>query len=155
VNRDVVYQAIFDRLRAKVPGIVTWSRRSLHFSKLPASAQPACLVLAGSQEGQREPGGPPIWRLGVEVWVLVRATGQEATLDTVLNGLVDAFEAALARDPDEQHVGPYMETDRFYTTLGGLVSSVEIAGPIEFRQAEGGDQAEVVIPLDAIVLGDC
>lgn len=153
-RRDTYYQALYERLQAKVPGIVTWSRRHLHFSRLTAASQPACLVLAANQDSQQEAGAPRIWTLGADIVIWVRATGQEDNLDTVLNDLVDAVELALKRDIDDAHFGPFMEIDRLHTSLGGLVSSLYIAGPVELNQREGAEEASVVIPIDMIVLGD-
>jgi len=153
-TRDIYYQALFNRLRAKVPDVMTWSRRAILFSEISPSMQPACLVLVANQDSATDPGGPTIWTLGADVWLLVKSTNQQASLDSILNNLVDLVERALLRDVTDVHVGPYMETDRVHTTLGGLVSRVFIAGPIEFTQGEGGEQAQVVIPIDMEVLGD-
>ena len=40
------------------------------------------------------------------------------------------------------------------TTLGGLVKTLSFAGPWEFRQHEGAEEASLVIPIDMVVLGD-
>ena len=153
-ERDIYYQALYERLRAKVPGIVTWSRRNLHFAKVPQAAHPVCCLIAANQDSSQEEGVPRVWTLGADVVIAVRSNGLEESLDTVLNGLVDAVEAALVRDPSEPQVGPFQQTDPRQTTLGGLVHVLRIAGPVEFDQREGGDHAFVVIPIDMVVLGD-
>ena len=143
--RDTYYAALFTHLQAHVPGITTWSRRFLSFSKLPAAAQPACLVLAANQNSYMEPRCPTVWQLGVDVVIWVRATGQEDTLDTVLNKLIDAVEHGLMSESG---------TPGVLTTLGGLVQTLAFAGPIDINQREGAEEASVVIPLDMTVIGD-
>jgi hypothetical protein len=39
-------------------------------------------------------------------------------------------------------------------TLGGLLQSMDFAGPIDINQREGGEEASFVIPLDMTVIGD-
>ena len=144
-TRDTYYAALFERLQADVPGVVTWSRRHLKFSSLPASAQPAVFVVAANQNAYMEPRCPTIWRLGVDVVGWVRATGQEDTLDTVLNAIIDSVEHALMSPTG---------TPGTLTTLGGLLQSMDFAGPIDINQREGGEEASFVIPLDMVVIGD-
>ena len=150
-DRDIYYDALLTRLKDRVTGVQTWTRRVTHFAKLPASAQPAGLVLATGQSPSMERGLPTVWTLGAEVWYLVRATGQQDVLDSVLNRLVDQTEAALMQDTGEDLGG---QSDPFRSSLGGLVMSLSIGGQVEFRQGENGDQAEVVIPIDMVVIGD-
>jgi hypothetical protein len=148
--RDTYYEALYQRLMARVPGITTWSRQYLQFSRLPPAAQPACLVLAANQGSQRERGLPVVWTLVADVVIWVRATGQKDSLDTVLNGIIDEVDLALDRDATEAQ-GRQVEGLR--TTLGGLVESVEYAGDIDINQREGAEEASVVIPIVMTVLG--
>lgn len=150
-RRETYYAALFERLQAKVPGIVTWSRRHLQFSRIPAAAQPACLVLAANQDSVMETRLPTVWTLGVDIVIWVRSTGQEESLDTVLNDLVDAVDLALMREDGEPLAG---QLDPFRTSLGGLVKKLSIAGPVDLNQREGAEEASVVIPIDMVVLGD-
>ena len=150
-RRETYYAALFERLQARVPGITTWSRRHLQFSRIPAAAQPACLVLAASQDSVMETRLPTVWTLGADIVIWVRATGQEDSLDTVLNDLVDAVDAALLRDADEPLAG---QLDPFRTSLGGLVKKISFAGPVDLNQREGAEEASVVIPIDMVVIGD-
>jgi hypothetical protein len=144
-TRDTYYAALYAHLQTHTTGVVTWSRRHLAFSKLPAAAQPAVFVVAANQNAYMEPRCPTVWRLGVDVVGWVRATGQEGTLDTVLNTLLDSFEHALMSDSG---------TPGTLNTLGGLLQSMDFAGPIDINQREGGEEASFVIPLDMTVIGD-
>lgn len=150
-RREIYYEALFTRLQEKVPGIVTWSRRHLQFSRIPAAAQPACLLLAANQDSTMERGVPTVWNLGADIVIWVRSTGQEESLDTVLNDLVDAVELALMREEGEPLAG---QLDPFRTSLGGLVKKLSIAGPVDINQREGAEEASVVIPIDMMVIGD-
>ena len=153
--RDPYYAALFERLKLRVPSVQTWSRRALTFAKLPAGAQPAGVLLVGTQASVHEPNAPRTWTLGADLVLFVRATGQEESLDTVLNELVDQVEAALLREADEAGTaGPFQQVDHLHSTLNGLVHEVSIGGAVEFYQAEGGEQATVIIPIDMVVLGD-
>ena len=143
--RDTYYAALYTHLQAHVTGITTWSRRHIQFSKLPAAAQPACLVLAANQNSYMEPRCPTVWQLGVDIVIWVRATGQEESLDTVLNVLIDSVEHGLMSETG---------TPGTLTTLGGLLQTMSFAGPIDINQREGAEEASVVIPLDMTVIGD-
>ncbi len=149
--RDTYYAALFARLQAKVPGVATWSRKHLHFSRLPAGTAPVGLLLVANQAPEMAFGLPTVWRLGADLVLWVRTTGQEDNLDTVLCELVDAVEAALLADADDTHAG---QTATTQSTLGGLVQELTIAGPVDFNQTEGAESASVVIPIDMVVLGD-
>ena len=148
-SRDIAYQALFDRLSAKVPEVLTWTRQSLLAMKIPASATPAGVLLVASQIPDMQHGLPTTWTLGADLHLLVSSIGQKASLDSVLNDLVDRVEAALLRDAEETYDG-----DRVHTTLEGVVEWVKISGPVEFFQSEGGDLSEVIIPIDMLSLGD-
>jgi len=152
--RDAYYQALYERLMAKVPGVNTWTRKHLHFSRIPAGNTPIGLVLAANQTPHFEPNVPTVWNLGADLVFWIRTTGQEETLDTVLNDLVDSVENALARSEDDlPPPGPFLDLDQLHTTLGGLVAEVSISGAVELNQEEGAEFASVVIPIDMVVLG--
>jgi hypothetical protein len=143
--RDTYYAALYAHLQAHVTGVATWSRRHVKFSSLSAAAQPAVFVVAANQSPYMEARCPTIWRLGVDVVGWVRSTGQEDSLDTVINELVDSFEHALMSETG---------TPGTLTTLGGLLQSMSFAGDIDINQREGGEEASFVIPLDMLVIGD-
>lgn len=152
--RDTYYQALYERLQAKVPGINTWTRKHLHFARIPAGNTPIGLVLATNQTPNVEAGLPTVWNLGADLVFWIRTTGQEESLDTTLNELVDSVEAALSRAADDlPPPGPFLDLDPVHTTLGGLVAEVTISGPVELNQEEGAEFASVVIPIDMVVLG--
>ena len=154
-TRDSYYSALYQRLQAKVDGIETWSRRDLHFSKLPSSAQPALLMLVTEQVANVELEGlPTTWTLNADLVVLARANNQEDNIDAVLNALVDKVEAALLFDPVlDATPSPYAQLDTKNTTLGGLVASCGIAGAVSFIRTDGGDQCWATIPVEMVVHG--
>ena len=150
--RDTYYAALYEHLQANVKGITTWSRRHLQFSRVPAAAQPACLVLAANQNCYQEPGCPTVWTLGADIVIWVRASNQEDSLDTVLNELLDEVERVLLRGSTDTIPSGRQATT--LTTLGGILQSMNFAGPWDINQREGAEEASVVIPIDMVVLGD-
>lgn len=147
--RDTYYAALYARLQQYVTGVVTWSRRDIRFSRLPSASQPACMVLVANQNSYMEAKCPTVWTLGADIVVWVRSTGQEDSLDVAMLAIADSIEAALMRKGSETP-----STQNTLTTLGGTVKTLSFAGPWEFHQYEGAEEASLVIPIDMVVLGD-
>ncbi len=148
LNRESIYQALQARLET-VPGFVTFSRQWKIWDDVPRSEQPALFLPHGNEAPVQQRGLPPAWRLQPTLWVYAR-TDQDPTAapGTTLATLVQAIEAALERQPDEQ--GGYAKADSYGTTLGGLVSHCWIAGPIVTDEGILGGQAVAQIPLDIL-----
>lgn len=151
LDREVIYQALHDRLKAKVADFVWTGRRYRSPDDgLSAEEQPALCVLATDQQSQQERGRPTVWALGAVliVWVQV-ANDVDVSPDTQLNQLVTKVEQALMRDPLEPILDP---SEPYHTTLGGLVSRAWISGTVDFYQGTVAGQGAVTIPVEMLAL---
>lgn len=138
MNREAIYSALFDRLKA-IPGLRTTSRRLRHWSDVDASQQPALFQAQGRETatpGDPARGVPTKWTLSADVYIYVRTDGDQVP-GTVMNPLLDAIEAALRNDNAMQRV----------QTLGGLVERCWIEGDIETDEGTLGDQAVAIVPI--------
>ena len=148
LNREEIYQALLNRLKT-VPGFVTCSRQWKVWDDVAPVEQPAIFLPHGNESVTQVKGLPPAWRLTPVLWIYCR-TDQDPDLPggTTLAQLVQAVEAALERQPDEQ--GGYALPDTFGTTLGGLVAHCWIEGPIVTDEGILGGQAVAQIPLEIL-----
>ncbi|MFK7088682.1 hypothetical protein AAFM71_07680 [Chromobacterium violaceum] len=138
MNREAIYSALFERLKA-IPGLRTTSRRLRHWSDVDASQQPAMFqaqVRESPIPGDPSRGLPTKWTLSADVYVYARTDGDQAP-GTVLNPLLDAIEAALQPD------NPVLRAQ----TLGGMVEHCWIDGDIETDEGALGDQAVAIVPI--------
>ena len=141
IQREAIYSALASKLEA-IPGIKTFSRKLLLWSDVPAAEQPALFMACANQTVVRAAKGlSSVHHLPVKLYLYVSTAGDpKAAPSILLNELLDAIEAALEPDTDE-------ETQ----TLGGLVSHCWINGDIETDESLLGDQAIAIIPLDILV----
>lgn len=135
MNREAIYQALFDKLAA-VPGLKTKSRKLRHWTDVPAAEQPALFQAQGSQSAVTTSGTATRWTLNADIYVYVKTMGA-ASPATQLNNMLDAIETALAPD------NPIKNTN----TLGGLVVHCRIDGTVETDEGNLGDQAVAIIPV--------
>lgn len=135
MNREAIYQALFDKL-AIVPGLKTKSRKLKHWTDVPAAQQPALFQAQRSESAVTTNGTATRWTLNVDVYVYVNTAGSTSPA-TKLNNLLDAIETALAPD------NPIRNTN----TLGGLVVHCRIDGTVETDEGNLGDQAVAIIPV--------
>lgn len=135
MTREPIYAALFAKLSA-IPGLVTTSRRLLHWSDVQAAAQPALFQAQKKELQQPKKGLPAKVTLQCDIYLYVN-TGNDLTVTpaTTLNPLMDAIEAALA--PDAMGV----------QTLGGTVSHCWIEGEIITDEGVLGPQGVMVIPV--------
>ncbi|MGO9622367.1 MAG: hypothetical protein ACLPT6_13305 [Desulfobaccales bacterium] len=142
MDREAIYSALF-ALVSSIPGIVTASRRLVHWTDVPAVEQPA-IYQAEMREGARRVGRgyPAKWTLGVSLFLYVNVgNDKNAVPSMILNPLIDAVVAQLEASASQEE-----------QTLGGLVSSCHVDG--EILIAEGGalgPQAAALIPVEIIV----
>lgn len=138
VARETIMTALV-ALLAAVPGIKTGPLRRLQlWSQVPN--QPAMFLRnAGDDYPARAANGLPAkTTMHVEVWLYAKVgTDPSAVPGVVLNGLVDAVEAALQPTPATAN----------RQTLGGLVSHCWIEGRIEMDPGDLDGQAKAIIPL--------
>ena len=141
LDRERYYSALLERLRTKVTGLRTVTRRPLTSDQLEsATAQPALVLRVAGCAPENEFGMPAIWVLTCWVGLYARNSARDGTADATLNGLVDQIEAALEVQPGE--VG-----DR-QTTLGGLVEYAWISGEVEMEPGEHSDQGFALVPIE-------
>lgn len=140
-SRESIYLALFT-LVAAVPGFVTTSRRLRHWDDVTAAEQPALFQAQKTEVAATRFGMPTKWHLHADLALYVN-TGQDPTAisATLLNGFIDAIEAALAPNP-----GTGVQT------LGALVSHCWIEGTIQTDEGTLGAQAVALIPIEILAV---
>ena len=143
IAREPIYAALFALVSAAA-GFVTVSRRLRHWSDVAPAEQPA-LFMRQRQETAAVPtlGAPPVWKLGVELYLYAHSSDPYAAPATILNPLVDAVEAALA---------PLPATGIQDLGLPAMVQHAYIAGRIATDEGALRDQAVVTIPVEILCL---
>lgn len=136
MNREDIYQALFDLVSA-APGLVTTSRKLLHWSDVPPSQRPALFLTQKSETAINTTGLPTKWMLSAEIYVYGSTKGAICSGE-VLNPIVDAITNALATT----EIGPQ--------TLGGLVHYARIEGTIETDEGNLGDDAVAIIHVSIL-----
>ncbi len=138
-KREAALTALYTLLQG-IPGIMTFSRRLLHWSQTEPEFQPAIFVTAGDQvPDQKGSGLPPIWRWNVKVYVYVYDADQNGTPAIALNEILDAIDTILK---------PSKPTDK--QTLSGTCVHCWIAGAVETDEGLLGDQAVAIVPLEIL-----
>jgi hypothetical protein len=148
LRREEIYGAVFARLQALGPQpagsghLVTLSRRLRHWSEVAPALQPALYLVQRQEKPRQDKGRPPVWELGLDLYLYVHAPDPAAPVAPLLNRALDAIDAAFAPDPSG------------VDTLGGTVSRcwIDQAG-IETDEGTLGDQAVAIVPLSIEALG--
>jgi len=139
MNREAIFTTLFAKLQA-IPGLVTTSRKLLHWSDVPAIQQPALFMVEKSQQVDRSKHQPPKYTFPVEVYLYVNAQDESTASSTLLNPLLDAIETALEHSPADTT-----------QTLGlSNVSHCYINGKIETDEGALGAQAMAIIPIEIV-----
>jgi hypothetical protein len=144
INREAIYQALFDLVK-DLSGFVTTSRRARLVKDVAPEEQPALFMeeVPGETVSYQAQGLPADHLLYVELGFYARLPEDKSVAPgTILNPLIDAIEAALAPDPDEEE-----------QTLGGLVTYCRISGKIEKNEGLLDGQASVVVPVEIFRAG--
>jgi hypothetical protein len=139
--RENIYAALFARVAA-VPGLVTASRRLLHWSDVAPALQPALFQVQKRELPRRPSGALPAWSLHADLYLYAHVgSDPQVPPATALNALLDAIDAALAPDPVSGA-----------QTLGGLVAHcwIDPAG-IETDEGVLGPQAVAILPITITV----
>lgn len=138
MTREPIYAALFAKLQT-IPGIVTSSRRLLHWSDCPDDMQPAIyMTQAGETVETQIKGAPYKWTMAVKIWVYVRVTDGAAP-GPVINPILDAIEAVLTPQAGIKQ------------TLGGLCDEVIINGQIDTYEGTLGSQEVALVPITILV----
>lgn len=135
MNREYIYQALFDLIR-KSADFETVSRRLQHWSDVAANKQPAMFLTQKQQTAVTTTGLPTKWTLLADIYIYVHS-GEVPS--KVLNPLVDSV--------CNLFIGSGIEGKQ---TLGGLVHYVRISGSIETDEGVLGDQAVAIIPVEIL-----
>jgi len=143
INREAIYQALFDLVK-DLPGFVTTSRRARLAKDVAAEEQPALFVEEGPGETVQiqAQGLPAKHFLHVDLGFYARLNeDRNAAPGSILNPLIDAIEAALEPEADQEN-----------QTLGGRVEYCRITGKIEKNEGLLDGQASVVIPVEILAV---
>lgn len=139
MNREPIYAALFAKL-ATVAGIVTSSRRLVHWSDVPAISQPALFQTQKSEKQEQRRGLPAKVTLQCEIYLYVNSGNDMSVAPAQqMNALMDAIEAALAPGIDGVQ------------TLGNTVHHCWIEGEIITDEGALGAQAVSIIPVNILV----
>lgn len=140
MTREPIYEALFNLL-SSIPGLQTTSRRLLHWSDVPAAAQPALFQAEGPEKQEPKKGFPAKVTLRCDIYLYVN-TGNDliVTPGPIINPLMDAIEAAIAPSPVTG-----------FQTLGGTVSHCWIEGEVVTDEGVLGAQAIKIIPVFILI----
>lgn len=139
MNREPIYAALFD-LVAAAPGLVTTSRKLLHWDDVPASNRPALFMSQKGETAINTTGQPTKWRLDIDLYLYVSTQGEDypgAVLNPILDYITDALDYPFAGVPQ---------------TLGGKAQWARIEGRIETDEGTLGNDAVAIIPVQILAL---
>lgn len=134
MTREPIYAALF-AAASQAPGLVTKSRKLLHWADVGPSQRPAMFQAQVSETAVRVTRMPTRCLLMVRLYVYVSTQGA-ASPGTVLNPIIDAIANAL-NDPFPGQP----------QTLGGLVEYARIEGVIETSEGTLGNDEVAIIPV--------
>lgn len=138
MNREAIYAANFALVSA-APGLVTKSRKLLHWADVPANQRPALFQAQVSETAMQQTGMPTKWLLKVKLYIYVSTAGAVSPGE-VLNPIIDAISDRYAND-----------TAGHRQTLGGLVQYARIDGTIETFEGTLGEDEVAFIPIEILV----
>ena len=149
MTREPIYAALFSKMNAlTVAGggsaFKTAARRFRMFSDVAPADQPALFMVVKNETARSTQPLNIIWTIKVDLVIYVNARiDSKSPVGPILNPILDAIEGSF-----NQNTNPISNRD----TLGGLVKSCSIEGPIEIDESINGDQAIAVIPIEIEVL---
>lgn len=139
MNREAIYSALF-AVVSNAPGLVTTSRKLLHWSDVPASHRPALFMAQKSEQIANVTALPGRWTLMVDLYVYVSTQAADHP-GAVLNPILDYVAATLGNPFPGQA-----------QTLGGLVQFARIDGSIMTDEGTLGDDAVAIIPVHILTV---
>lgn len=143
IARETVYAAVYARLKALEPTIVTTGRRLRMLSDLSDGEYPACFQVQDAEEINHRDQLPPIYTFKLQWWLYTFEPGPKAAPSQQLNALIDLLEAQLQPD----WAGALTQT------LGLQVHRVWLAGPVEIFEGTVNDRAMAIVPINITVAG--
>lgn len=145
VDRDSIYEALFQLLKSKLgSSVTTIGRRHMMPPDLTSADQPAVFVVQGPEEKDPKPRGTP-GKVTLHGFIIAYCYGPANTDGTTpLNILMKAIEDALVPDPAHPGIGPVQ-------TLGGKVDRCWIEGLTDVDPGIYGQQAVAIMPVHMLV----
>lgn len=137
VNREEIYQALYLKLAAHSPSILTTvSRRLRHIEEVQPAEFPCGFQVQDTESANARPKMPTIWTITAEWWIYTYENDQTLPPSSKLNPVLDAVTEAL--DP---------ETPLTLETLSGRVFNAQVNGAIEIVEGVLGDRALAIVPI--------
>jgi len=142
MQREPLYQALYDRLKNNLSGVVTFSRTLEHFAAVPRESMPAVYLTVGSQRPEYSIGRRTLWTLGAQVYLYAANSGDKSP-GQIINELIDQMAPLFA--PDNAMGNTY--------TLGGLAHRVAI-DDIETDEGNLQDKSIAIVSITIEAYGN-
>jgi len=143
IVREQIFTAPW-ALGANAARFASANRRLRHWTDVAPAEQPALFMSEkGGQAAIKKLGAPIVWTLYAEFYIYAHSSDPYLAPVTILNPLLDAFEAALAPSPTSgiQNLG-----------LPQMVQHAYISGKIQTDEGVLGDQAIAIVPVEILCI---
>jgi len=143
IIREQIYTALWE-LGANAARFASANRRMRHWTDVAPAEQPALFMSEkGGQAAIKKLGAPIVWTLYAEFYIYAHSSHPYLAPATILNPLLDAFEAALAPSPTSgiQNLG-----------LPQMVQHAYISGKVQTDEGVLGDQAIAIVPVEILCI---
>ena len=143
IVREQIFTALW-ALGANAARFASANRRLRHWTDVAPAEQPALFMSEkGGQAAIKKLGAPIVWTLSAEFYIYAHSSDPYLAPVTILNPLLDAFEAALAPSPTSgiQNLG-----------LPQMVQHAYISGKIQTDEGVLGDQAIAIVPVEILCI---
>ena len=143
IVREQIFTALW-ALGANAARFASANRRLRHWTDVAPAEQPALFMSEkGGQAAIKKLGAPIVWTLYAEFYIYTHSSDPYLAPATILNPLLDAFEAALAPSPTSgiQNLG-----------LPQMVQHAYISGKVQTDEGVLGDQAIAIVPVEILCI---
>jgi len=143
IVREQIFTALW-ALGANAARFASANRRLRHWTDVAPAEQPALFMSEkGGQAAIKKLGAPIVWTLYAEFYIYAHSSDPYLAPVTILNPLLDAFEAALAPSPTSgiQNLG-----------LPQMVQHAYISGKVQTDEGVLGDQAIAIVPVEILCI---
>ena len=143
IIREQIYTALW-ALGANAARFASANRRLRHWTDVAPAEQPALFMSEkGGQAAIKKLGAPIVWTLYAEFYIYAHSSDPYLAPATILNPLIDAFEAALAPSPTSgiQNLG-----------LPQMVQHAYISGKVQTDEGVLGDQGIAIVPVEILCI---
>lgn len=143
IIREWIYSALWE-LGASAARFASANRRLRHWADVAPGEQPALFMSEkGGQAAVKKLGAPIVWTLYADFYLYAHSSDPYLAPATILNPLLDALEAALARSPTTgiQNLG-----------LPAMVQHAYISGKVQTDESVLGDQAIAIVPVEIMCI---